>query len=529
MRARPQPDPPKTFRRRGSTFGVGLLAAVLATLLWAVPGASAAETIYWSNYPQNTLASANLDGSGGGRFNTGGKPSEGSEGLAIDSATGRLYWSSFSSGPGNTGGIFFAGLGGGDAGQLSTGGATVNEPSGIAIDPVTRTLYWTNYDGGTGDKGTVSWARLDGSAAGDLNTSGATVDDPGPIALDIAGGRVFWANYSTDTISFARLDNSGGGGNLDISGATPPSTISGLSVNPATGQLYWIDNDGEHISRANLTGGGGGDFDYSTAPFLDPYGMAFDPATGKIYWANYDNGNVPAEAFGFANLSGGGGGIKIASAPVEGPQLPVILKGPSGTGAPVITKAPKSAGLSCSQGSWAADYAGSFVYQAPHTYAYQWTLNGVPIVGATANAYTATAPGAYACTVTAANVSGSAAQTSAPVQVNAANFKLALKGGKASAKAGGKATFRVVATNTGDLAGASAKLCVKAPKKAGKEVKAPKCASLKKLAGGAKRTIKLRVRARKSAEGRYRLTFRVRGAKSTKAVKATLVVKAPKG
>jgi DNA-binding beta-propeller fold protein YncE len=453
----------------------------------------------------------------------------GSEGLAIDSATGRLYWANFSTGPGNTGGIRFAGLGGGDGGQLNTGGATVNEPSGIAIDPTTRTLYWTNYDGGNEGKGTISWAKLDGSAAGDLNTSGATVDDPGQIALDTAGGRVYWGNYGDDTISFANLNNSGGGGNLDLSGASPPSTITGLSVSSATGQIYWIDNDGEHISHANLGGGGGGDFDLGGAVIDDPYGLAFDPATGRVYWGNYGVGIEPTAAFAFTTAGGGGGNINIATAPVDGPQNPVILKAPSGTGAPAITRTPKTTNLACSQGSWAADYAGSFVYQAPHTYAYQWNLNGVPIAGATASSYTATAPGSYTCTVTAANVNGSTAQVSAAVPINAAKFKLALKSGKASTRPGHKATFRVVATNTGDLASAGAKLCVKAPKKAGKEVKAPKCASLKKIAGGAKGTLKLKVGARKSAEGRYKLTFRVRGAKSTKAVKATLVVKAPKG
>jgi hypothetical protein len=69
--------------------------------------------------------------------------------------------------------------------------------------------------------------------------------------------------------------------------------------------------------------------------------------------------------------------------------------------------------LTCSRGVWAADYAGSYTYRAPHAYAYRWSLNGVPIAGATAPTLAATQGGGYACTVTAANAAGSATQASA--------------------------------------------------------------------------------------------------------------------
>jgi hypothetical protein len=506
-------------------FAVGM--AVSAMLLWAAPAVQASETVYWSNYTSNSLAFANLDGSGGGAFDTAGQKVVGSEGLAIDSAAGRLYWSNFSSGPGDTGAIRFAGLGGGDGGQLNTGTATVNEPAGVAIDPVTRTIYWTNYDGGIGDKGTISFAKLDGSAAGDLNTAGANLEDPEAIAVDPAGGRVYWSNNgaTVDTISFAKLDNSGGGGNLDLSGATQPNGIYGLAVNTAAGQIYWIDNNNEHISHANLTGGGGGDFDRGTAPFKDPYGMAFDPTSGKIYWLNYGNGEVKTGAFGFLGIGGGNGGINIATAPVDGPQNPVILKGPSGTGAPTITRTPKTVSLSCSLGSWAADFAGSFVYQAPKSYAYQWLLNGVAIAGATASTYTATKPGTYTCAVTGSNQNGSVTQTSAGVKLKPG--KLTLKISKHSVKttSGSPATFGLLAANSGDFPLSGARLCVKEGKAAKKDVKAPKCRSLGKIAAHKKRPVKLRLKADDSAEGAYKVTFLVRGKGGAKPVKAKLLVK----
>lgn len=505
-------------------FAVGM-AAVSAVLLWAAPVVQASETVYWSNFDGKTIAFANLDGTGGGNFDIAGQPANGSEGLAIDSASGRLYWSSYGSGPTDTGGIFHAGLGGGDGGRLNTGAATMNEPDGIAIDPTTETMYWANAEGGAGGLGTISYAKLDGSSAGDLNTSGATVNRPGQVALDLAGGRIYWSNYGNDTISFANLNNSGGGGNLDLTGATTPTNITGLSVNPAVGQIYWVDSQTKKVSHANLTGGGGGDFDYGTAPSNEAYGMAFDPTSGKIYWGNYKNSKVATGAFGFVGIGGGSGGINIATAPVDGPQNPIILKGPSGTGAPTIARAPKTVSLSCSQGSWAADFAGSFVYQAPKSYAYQWLLNGVAIAGATASTYTATAPGAYTCAVTGSNQNGSATQTSTGVELKPGKLTLKVRKHSVKTTAGSPATFGLLAANSGDFPVSGARLCVKEPKKAKKEVKTPKCKSLGKIAAHKKRSVKLKLKADDSAEGAYKVTFLVRGKGGAKPVKAKLLVK----
>jgi hypothetical protein len=43
------------------------------------------------------------------------------------------------------------------------------------------------------------------------------------VAIDPAGNKVYWANFDGDTISFAKLNGSGGGGQLNITGATTPN------------------------------------------------------------------------------------------------------------------------------------------------------------------------------------------------------------------------------------------------------------------------------------------------------------------
>ena len=68
--------------------------------------------------------------------------------------------------------------------------------------------------------------------------------------------------------------------------------------------------------------------------------------------------------------------------------------------------------LTCSQGAWAPDLLGAFLYRAPQSFAYQWSRNGAEIGGATDPSYTAYVPGDYRCRVTATNEAGSTSQTS---------------------------------------------------------------------------------------------------------------------
>jgi DNA-binding beta-propeller fold protein YncE len=536
--------------RRGHApaLGAGLLLALLAILLWAAPGARAAETIYWDNYTGDSISFANLDGSGGGPLNTGGALINAPEGVAIDSVEGRLYWGSASGGSEGKGGISYANLDGGGGGDLNTGSAEVDGPAGVAIDPATRMIYWANYSGGPSEEGSISYARLDGSGGGQLNTGTATLDSPLRVAIDPVAHRIYWINLggAASSISYANLNGSGGG-NLNLSGATPPETITGLSVDPAAGRIYWIDHGTGKVSYASLSGGDGGDLNTGGASFDGPVGMALDPAAGRLYWANFDHGEERAGAIGFVNLSGGGGGLNIATAPVKAPQDPVILKGPSGMGAPSVVAvkslyngaALQGVLLSCSQGTWAADFPGSFVYQAPRRYAYQWSLNGTAIGGATGNGLTATAPGAYRCAVTASNQSGSTTQTSAPFPFAGppppprASLKMAVRPRKARARAGKKAArFRVWVANFGTLPAAGVSVCVRKPQKpkkarrrARKALKTPKCRKLGTIAPGATRRTKLKVKARRRARGSYKLRFVVRGGGGAKPVTRRLIAK----
>jgi hypothetical protein len=507
-------------------------ALALVGVLAIATRAHAAELVYWDNYrdkPQ-TISVANIDGSGGGALNLTGITLAGPEGMAFDSAMGRLYVASTASGPDKKGEIVFVNVDGSGAGVLSTPGVEVKEPYGVAIDPSTRIIYWVN-GGGPEGKGSIGYAKLDGSGGGLLNTSGVTVASPYKLAIDPVSGRVFWSNNESTprTIAFANLNNTGGGGTLDLTGAIPPQSVYALAVDSAAGRVYWLDSTSgkEHLSFAGVNGGGGGEVSLLGSVFDEAYGLAFDPTLGRFYWANYGQDELRTGAIGFANLAGGGGGITPLTAPLNGAQDPVVLKSPSGAGAPTVTRnANARSQLTCSTGTWGADFPGSFVYQAPRTFAYQWTLKGTPMAGATAATLKATKVGSYACVVTAANQAGTGTQTSTVVQVKAAKVKLSTKK-KARVLPGGVAAFTVKAVNQGDLKSKNARVCVKVPKKAKKVLMAPKCKALGKVNGKAKDTAKLRIKVGKDAVGTYKLTFQVRGS-AGKAANAKILVSAPK-
>jgi hypothetical protein len=310
--------------------------------------------------------------------------------------------------------ISFANLdgSGGGGGDLNTTGATVNLMEGVALDPAAGKIYWANL--GTNDPSTqtISFANLDGSGGGgDLNTTGATVNHPDGVALDPAAGKIYWANGAGDKISFANLSGSGGG---DLfTGVATVNVPAGVAVDRAAGRIYWANQDGNKISFANLDGSGGGDLNTAGATVNAPIGVALDPAAGKIYWANE---STAANKISFANLDGSGGGdLIIAGAAVSNPTFPVLLKSPSGAAVPALTGSPSlGSTLGCSQGSWAGDLVGALLYQAPQSFSYQWNLGGIPIPGATRSSYATSSTGYYTCTVTASNHAGSTSQTSAP-------------------------------------------------------------------------------------------------------------------
>jgi hypothetical protein len=166
-------------------------------------------------------------------------------------------------------------------------------------------------------------------------------------------------------------------------------------------------------------------------------GLAIDPAAGKIYWGDWMNGNIRV-----GSLNG------AAAAPAQSldtgetnPWYVALLRVPLGTGAPQVSGGGGvGQSLSCAPGTWAADFLSGFLYRAPQSLAYQWTLGGVPIAGATSNSLVVSSSGEYRCEEIATNSAGSTTQTSAPITISAAP----LLGRLVNAKPAGGTVFVVI-------------------------------------------------------------------------------------
>jgi hypothetical protein len=492
--------------RRMALLAGAMMFAMLAVLAVAAR-ADATETIFWDNYRDNpaTIGSADMTGSGGGLVNLGGLGFETTEGMAYDPVTNRLYVAAEGSLTNPDGAIVVINLDGSGASFFSAPGLDTESPEGIALDPTTRMMYWVN----TGDD-TIGWAKLDGSAAGVLNTAGAPTEGYYRIALDPASGRVFWSadvEKTKEVIAWANVNNTGGG--------TLTSEISegpdGLATNPLNNRLYMVSGTKTGtLSSVSLSGGPVESVPLTTG-FHSGYGLAIDPVAGVAYWGNYGLTKSQSEAIGFSSLAGtSGGSISPTTTPVNGAQDPVIVRSPTGTGAPQITQS--KAALSCSLGSWAPDYPGAFVYQGPTSYTYQWYLNGAPIAGATAATLAATTPGSYSCAVTGHNPSGSATQSAAAgVTVTPATLSGALKSKKVQAKAGKAATVKFTVANAGDLASAPLQMCPTLNKHAKTGLVTPQCALVRAVAPGASAVATMKVKTKKTAKGTYKFTARVKG------------------
>ena len=385
---------------------MSLIGAVLLVLATA-PAAFGADRAYWAN-GNDTISYANLDGSGGGgQLNLSGATPSGPRGVAVDPVAGRIYWAN----QGNDT-ISYANLdGSGGGGQLNVAGATIVKPHGLAIDPTAGRVYWANDTGNP-----ISYA--------DARRIGRR---PAPHSRDDAGRALRrdrrhgggedllgQPGHRHDLLRHAR--RVGRRRELNIAGSTPDKP-HGVAIDPAAGRIYWA-NLGNTISYANLDGsGGGGELDLSGGDRGGPVGMAIDPAAGRIYWAN-----LGSETISFAGLdgSGTGGKLDLTGATSSRPRFLALIQTPRAGGLPAISGGTALGSvLSCSEPSWLPDLPGAFLYRASQALDYGWSRDGAGIAGAPATVYTAFATGAYRCHATASNRAGATSLASAPHDITA--------------------------------------------------------------------------------------------------------------
>jgi PQQ-like domain len=376
---------------RGTTLGCALALSICAAGGLA-SGAAAADSIYWSSYtnPGGVLV-GNLGGSSAqGLFTGESSP----DGVAIDAAAGKIYWADTTSGA-----IRVGNLDGTGARDLYTG---ESQASGVAIDPSAGLIYWADAVARTG---AIRVANLNGT--GTPRTLFAGESYPVGLTIDPADGKIYWGSYDTFVIRAGNLD--GTGAQTLFTGENYPTQ---LAVDPAAGKIYWTDEFAGTVRVGNLNGTGAATLYTEAGPVG---GVAIDPASGKIYWTNWSAGTIRV-------------GSVDATAPAQSlysgqtnPWMVALLRAPLGTAAPQVSGGGGvGQTLTCSPGTWASDLLGAFLYRAPQSLAYQWTVNGAPIAGATTSTLLANSPGDYRCEEIATNRAGSTTQTSTPTTISPA-------------------------------------------------------------------------------------------------------------
>jgi hypothetical protein len=156
---------------------------------------------------------ARLDGGGGGPLTAPGMTIPFTTGVIFDPPSQRVYFTSL--GLESKSPLGFAAIDGSGGGTLPI---EKGEPeAGLAIDHASGRIYWFANR-------TIRSSNLDGSEPGTVPTGLATVAEPEGLAIDEASGIIYWGNRKAHALSFARLDGSGGG-QLNIAGALPGNPI----------------------------------------------------------------------------------------------------------------------------------------------------------------------------------------------------------------------------------------------------------------------------------------------------------------
>ena len=212
---------------------------------------------------------------------------------------------------------------------------------------------------------------------GTLNTTGATASSgPRGVTIDPATNKIYWASTGGNQISFANLDDTGGGGRPQHDRSD--SQRAGRSRHRSGREQDLLGRlRGTTISFANLddTGGGGHLSTTGASTPNEPLGIAIDPGANKVYWAQP---LAPDDFVREREQHGGGGNVNTTPLTPTAPDFPGLLEAPSATAAPTISGGSVTPGtLECTQGNWASDLLGSFLYRAPRCLSFSWTAQRV--------------------------------------------------------------------------------------------------------------------------------------------------------
>ena len=274
-------------QRRGRFRGLLLAGALLSTA--PVYGQEIYFTDSWQNVkkvgPNGTIETIAAD-------------FEQTKGLAIDRATGKLYWASAE--------IERANRDGTDREALVFSG--IGNALGVDIDPVNGKIYWADNQA---FGGSVNRANLDGTNVELVIPEFSALS----VAVDPIGGKVYWKANSFN-LKRANLD----GSNVEVILANQPN-IGDIELDLIEGKIYWAHHQlgRVFVRRANLDG-------TVVQTVADPsdnssaIAIGLDVIKRKVYWAGCGEDTPEGQRCAIKRANYDGSGIELVAIQGVGPE-----------------------------------------------------------------------------------------------------------------------------------------------------------------------------------------------------------------
>jgi DNA-binding beta-propeller fold protein YncE len=180
-------------------------------------------------------------------------------------------------------------------------------PDGLALDVATGHIYWTNMGDPKRNDGSILRSDLDGKNMITIVPAGATFT-PKQLQLEKRAGKLYWSDREGMRVMRANLDGSEIETLVDTSGgdsrpgSDPGKWCVGIAVDTDGGKFYWTQKGGQdagvgRICRANIQIPRGQSAEdrrdiellYDNLP--EPIDLDLDPVNRTLYWT--DRGDPP--------------------------------------------------------------------------------------------------------------------------------------------------------------------------------------------------------------------------------------------